>query len=101
MSLSSSRCGRADEIWSVSQVVVRVDDDIAFKEFDSEKSNKEWFQYYTDKADHAFDQERIHMESAAKASERGDESAAKDHLARAKSWHSDGEKYLRSAKLYK
>ena len=80
---------------------LRVDDDIAFKGFDSEKSNKEWFQYYTDKADHAFDQERIHLESAAKASERGDENAAKDHLARAKSWHSDAEKYLRSAKLYK
>lgn len=80
---------------------LRVDDDITFKGFDSENSNKEWFQYYTDKADHAFDQERIHMESAAKASERGDESAAKDHLARAKSWHSDAEKYLRSAKLYK
>lgn len=76
-------------------------DEITFKGFDSEKSNKEWFQYYTDKADHAFDQERIHMESAAKASDRGDESAAKDHLARAKSWHSDAEKYLRSAKLYK
>lgn len=80
---------------------LREDNDIAFKGIDTEKSNKEWFKYYTDKADHAFEQEKIHLDSAEKASARGDETAAKDHIARAKSWHSDAEKYLRSAKLYK
>ena len=69
--------------------------------FGSQKSDDEWAEYYSNKADHALEQEQWHYDRAAKASENGDETAAKDHIARAKAWHSDAEKYLGSAKIYK
>ena len=69
--------------------------------FGSQKSDDEWAEYYSNKADHALEQEQSHYDSAAKASANGDETAAKDHIARAKAWHSDAEKYLRSADIYK
>ncbi len=69
--------------------------------FESKATDKNWAEYYLDKADKAYEQEQWHYDRAAQASENGDEAAAKDHIARAKSWHKDAEKFLRSAKLYK
>lgn len=63
--------------------------------------SQEWFEYYSKKADNAYEQEAWHYDRAEKASAAGDELAAKDHIKRAKAWHNDAEKHLRSAKLYK
>lgn len=65
------------------------------------KTNEEWFDYYSDKADEAFEKEDWHYDRAEKASARGDEEAAKDHIERAKAWHDDGEDFLKTARIYK
>ena len=57
--------------------------------------------HHTKAANDAFDEEKRHYERAEKASKRGDEQSAKNHIQLAKLWHEDGEKHLRSIKAWK
>lgn len=69
--------------------------------FKGKKTDEEWFNYYIKKANEATNNEKWHYDRAEKASANGDEKAAKDHIERARSYHSDAENYMRSAEIYK
>ncbi|MCI6249744.1 MAG: hypothetical protein MR641_00710 [Bacteroidales bacterium] len=65
--------------------------DISFKGF---VDDKEW---NMKQANYNFEQAKWHEKEAAKAVERGDHSAAKDHLRTAQSYNSKGNDYLKDA----
>lgn len=44
-----------------------------------------------------YDWEQWHLKRAQEATRKGDSSAARDHLSRAKSYHSKGDEYKRDA----
>lgn len=67
----------------------------------SDTKNKEWYDYYKDKEEHAIKEGDSHTERAEKALKNGDEHAYKDHLSRAKGWYNDAKKFKRSADIYK
>lgn len=73
--------------------------EISFK--GQSKSAKEWEDWYTKRANDAFDKERQEYDAAAKAAERGDTSAAKSHSEIAKSWHNKGIDNMRSANVWR
>lgn len=66
--------------------------DISFHGF---VDDKEW---NTKQANYNFEQAKWHEKEAAKATERGDYAAAKDHLRTAQSYNSKGNDYLKDAK---
>lgn len=66
-------------------------DDMSFKGF---VDDKEW---NMKQANYNFEQAKYHEKESAKATDRGDYAAAKDHLRTAQSYNSKGNEYLKAA----
>ena len=66
--------------------------EISFKGFVDDKA------WNMKQAEYNFEQAKYHEKEAVKATERGDHTAAKDHLRKAQSYNSKGNEYLKDAK---
>ena len=67
----------------------------------TENADQEWYDYYNNKVKKALEEENYHIKKAQDALHREDQSGYKDHMDRAKSYHSDAESFKRSRDIYK
>ena len=68
--------------------------------FRGSKSDQEWEEWYTKRANEAYRMEGVWTKEAQKALETGDESLAKKDFDRAKAYHNEAKRHADSAKIY-